>query len=344
MSPEAKARAQAKARARAREKARARARARARMRMFMYLLVFAVAVMVLVAVIKSGQKETEKPAPDNTTPSTAAPQPLETTATTTAPRPRTSWDPVTFTAEDARLNSYREICRCEADYQSLLLQPLNWDLTESDAKVLIIHSHISEAYTQSPGNEYEDIGEYRTDDKDHNMTAIGDRVTEILKASGVEVIHDTTDFEVPNTDYAYQVARESLQQRFQEDSDIVLVLDLHRDAALTEEGTQWGPTIEVDGKQIARISFAVGTNCRVGSNEHWKDNMALTLKLQAQLEKMWPGITREILVSSSHYNQDLPNNFMLVEVGAAGNTLDESLRAAECVAKAILELSSGTAG
>lgn len=336
---------EAQARARARAKARARARRLARIRAVLYVLVFAVAIFVLVTVMKSlnGNPDTGTSTENNKGADVQVNIPENTNPEIPVIPVQTHWDPVTFTAEDAALISYRKICRCTVDVEEQLLQPLKWDLTESDAKVLIIHSHVSEAYTKSQGEDYVISEDYRTDDENYNMVAIGKRVAELLRASGVEVIHDTTSFEVPNTDYAYDTARDVLEKYLREDPDITLVLDLHRDAALTEEGNQWGPTVNVDGEETARMAFAVGTNCYLGTQSHWKDNLSLTLKLQVQLEKMFPGITREILISSSSYNQDLPANFMLVEVGAAGNTFQEAMNAAQRLAEGLLAISSGTA-
>lgn len=333
------------AKAKARARARARARRQAQIRAVLYVMVFAVAIFVLVTLMRSTEEKPDNSAALKTTDSVVLPQSGEE-----SPDPvvqvdtpvQTHWDPVTFTSEDFSYFSLKSFCKCDADYESLLLQPLEWDLTESDAKVLIIHTHSSEAYTQSAGYEYEDTGDYRTNDNTRNMVAVGTRIKEILEKHGVEVIHDTTDFEVPNTDHAYTTAREAIEQHLQDNPEIALVLDIHRDAALTESGNQWGPTITVDGERIARMGIAVGTGCYIGGNTNWHNNMALAIKMDAQLEKLWEGITRDIMQTSSTYNQDLPGNFLLVEIGAAGNTLDEALRGAECLAQAILELSSGT--
>lgn len=330
----------AAARARAQARARARAKARARNRMLLYAAVFAVAILVLVAVIKSAQDKPQDTPKDTKTQATKL---EEGTPSTTVMPAQTSWDPVTFTSEDVSLISYRTICRCKPDFENLLLSPLDWDLTQSNAKVLIIHTHVSEAYTKSPGEDYEQTADYRSDDENYNMVAIGKRVAQILRASGVEVIHDTNSYEYPNTDYAYKEARTAIEEHLRENPDITLVIDLHRDAALLEDGSQWGPTVTVDGKETARMAFAIGTNCYLGGDSHYESNLALTLKLQVQLEKMYTGITREILISSSSYNQDLPTNFMLVEVGAAGNTFQEAMNAADCLAQGILAISSGTA-
>ena len=316
---------EAQARAKARARARAKARRLARIRLVLYILVFAVAVFVLVSVIRSG--ENGKDIPEN-----------EETLHTSENR-----DPVIFTAEDAQLVSIRQICRCQVDTEDHLLAPLDWDLAGENAKVLIMHSHISESYTKTAGQDYSESEPYRTDNNAYNVAAVGDRLARLLEDAGVEVIHDTTDFEVPNTDYAYDSARDSLQQYLRDNPDIVLVIDLHRDSALTQSGNQWGPTVDVNGAETARIAFAVGTGCYIGGDNHWEENLSVTEKIQVQLEKLYPGITREILISSSQYNQDLPAKFVLAEVGAAGNTLEEALRGAECLADAILTISSGTA-
>ncbi len=316
---------EARARAKARAQARARARRLARIRAVLYILVFAVAVFVLVSVIRSGKDGTDD---------TGNEQTVQT------PQAR---EPVCFAAEDAQLISLRQICRCQVDAQESLLQPLGWNLTAENAKVLILHSHISESYTKTSGQDYSEAEPYRTDNNEYNVAAVGERLAQLLRDAGVEVIHDTTSFEVPNTDYAYDTARDSLEQYLRDNPDIVLVIDLHRDAALTEDGNQWGPTVDVQGKETARIAFAVGTGCYIGGENHWEDNLSVTTKIQAQLEKLYPGITREILVSSSQYNQDLPAKFILAEVGAAGNTLAEAVNAADCLAQAILALSAGTA-
>jgi stage II sporulation protein P len=69
--------------------------------------------------------------------------------------------------------------------------------------------------------------------------------------------------------------------------------------------------------------------------------MALAVKLTAQLEKMYPGITRPISFRSQRFNQDLSSGALLVEVGAAGNTRQEALQAAQALAEGILALAGG---
>jgi stage II sporulation protein P len=69
--------------------------------------------------------------------------------------------------------------------------------------------------------------------------------------------------------------------------------------------------------------------------------MALAEKLHVLLQKEHPGICRPICFRNERFNQDLLPGTLLVEVGAAGNTLDEALIAAEALAEAIIALADG---
>ena len=73
----------------------------------------------------------------------------------------------------------------------------------------------------------------------------------------------------------------------------------------------------------------------------WERNLALAVKLQAQLEQTYPGLCRPIKVVSGRYNQDLSTGALLIEVGTAGNTHEQALRAAEYLAEGILALAKG---
>ena len=70
----------------------------------------------------------------------------------------------------------------------------------------------------------------------------------------------------------------------------------------------------------------------------------MAVKLHAQLEKEAAGICRPISFRRQRFNQDLSSGAVIVEVGAAGNTRQEALRAAEVLAKSIGALAHGTAG
>jgi stage II sporulation protein P len=64
----------------------------------------------------------------------------------------------------------------------------------------------------------------------------------------------------------------------------------------------------------------------------------------SKLERTDPGIMRPIYLRTERFNQDLRPGALLVEVGAAGNTLQEALYAAEALGHAIGALRFGANG
>ena len=250
-------------------------------------------------------------------------------------------EPVIFSVEDAVPVGVHSTCGCEADVTSLLLKKLDWDLTGSGPRVLIIHTHGTEAYTREPVADYAESDPYRTLDDRYNMISIGKQVAKILTDHGIRVIHDTEHYDYPSYDGAYDNARPTIQAYLEKYPTIELVLDIHRDAVELEDGTQWAPTTEVNGKPAAQVMITLGTGCAENNHPAWQENMALAVKLDAQLEKLYPGLCRDIALRSSRFNQDLLPGMLLVEVGTAGNTHQEAKRAAEALAQGIVTLAGG---
>lgn len=267
--------------------------------------------------------------PEDTVPETVA-----ETAT-----PVTEGPPVTFTAADEALVHIRNINNMTLDVEALLEAPLNWDLTGDEPTVLIYHTHATESYTKTAADTYTESSDYRTLDCDHNMVAIGDRVAELLEAAGIHVIHATDLHDYPSYNGSYGNSRQTAEAYLKQYPTIALVLDIHRDAAVNADGSQYATSATVNGKDSAQLLLLMS-----GGHEGWRENMGLAVKLTAQLEKMYPGITRGIITRNSLYNQDMSPGAMLVEVGAAGNTFDEAMTAAEVLAEAIIALANGTEG
>ena len=140
-------------------------------------------------------------------------------------------------------------------------------------------------------------------------------------------------------DKTFEQAMEELAdlvQQLEEHPEICLVLDLHRDAS-GDLNNQMRTKATVDGKPSAQIMFVVGTGASL-----WQENFALALKMQVQLERLAPGICRNINLRTQRFNQDKLSGTLLVEVGAAGNTHAEALTAAEALAKAVIALAEGS--
>ena len=225
------------------------------------------------------------------------------------------------------------------DTANLLQQPLTWDLKAEEPTVLILHSHATESYEKEPG--YEETSPYRTLDTNYNMVSVGERVAQLLEAGGIRVIHDGTLHDYPSYNDAYGNARQTVADILDKNPSICLVLDLHRDAAEDVNGRQKVSTATVEGEECANLMLVMGSDSGGLSFPDWERNLALAVKLQAQLEQTYPGLCRPIKVVSGRYNQDLSTGALLIEVGTAGNTHAQALRAAEYLAEGILALAKG---
>ena len=195
-------------------------------------------------------------------------------------------------------------------------------------QVLIIHTHTTEGYAESPG--------WRTTEESGNMIAIGDIVADALTAQGIGVIHDRELHDYPSYNGAYVRTRKSLEVYLRQYPGLRLILDLHRDAA-GEGNRQMRTQATVAGEPSAQLMIVMGTNY-----DTYEEYLSLGLKLHTQLERMYPGITRPLQLRAARFNQDLCPGSLLIEIGAAGNTQAEAQRAANALAQAVAALALGT--
>lgn len=239
--------------------------------------------------------------------------------------------------------SQQDLVQVNADWPvdtlALLQQPLTWDLMGEAPTVLILHSHATESYEKQA--QYTETSPYRTLDTNYNMVSVGARVAEILEAEGIRVIHDRTLHDYPSYNDAYGNARSAITAALAEHPSICLVLDLHRDAAEDAGGNQKVSTVTVEGESCANLMLVMGSDKGSLSYPNWERNLALAVKLQAQLEQTHSGLCKPIKLVTSRYNQDLSTGALLVEVGTAGNTHAQAIRAAEYLAEGIVALAKG---
>ena len=246
-----------------------------------------------------------------------------------------------FTAAEGESVTIKSNCSLEPDVGKLITQPLSWDLTAAEPTVLILHTHATESYKKSAGEQYQESSAYRTLDEDYNMVSIGDHLTKLLEKGGVEVIHDRTLHDYPSYSGSYSHARKSIAAYLEENPSIRLVLDLHRDAS-DDYSNQMRTQAWVNGKSSAQLMLVVGSNGTGLKHPDWEQNLALGLKLHTQCQRIAPGIMRYVNLRGQRFNQDLSTGALIVEVGAAGNTHAEALTAIEVLAEAILALSKGS--
>ncbi|MBQ8769316.1 MAG: stage II sporulation protein P [Oscillospiraceae bacterium] len=262
--------------------------------------------------------------PDPTVPE----MPAQTQPATTAP----TAPPATPTFSPDELVDVQYFCDYRPDLEALLTKKTDLSLRSDDPTVLIVHSHATESYAGTDG--------YRSLDEQENMIAIGSEIARVLEDRGIPVLHDKTCHDHPDYDSYYANARSTIRGYLEEYPSIQMVLDIHRDASDDTAG-QLITSATVGGQKSAQLMMVVGTDA--GGNHHpdWQDNLSLALKLSAVLEQENPGICRPVSLRSERFNMDLTAGSLLVEVGAAGNTLQEARIAANALAQAIAALADG---
>ncbi len=244
--------------------------------------------------------------------------------------------PLRFTREDLSSVQVRYDGDYRPDLEKWITAPVELKLQGREPTVLILHTHGCESFDDvSPGV-------WRTPDPKKNMIAVGDVLERRLMDAGISVIHDRELHDYPSYNGSYVNSREAAEHYLQMYPSISLILDLHRDAADVGDG-QLDTSAQVDGKESAQILVVVGTDEGGLDHPHWEDNLSLGLKLAAQLEKTAPGISRYVGLRTERFNQDLGEHALLIEVGAAGNTLDEAKLAADVLSDAVIALSNGAA-
>jgi len=209
-------------------------------------------------------------------------------------------------------------------------------------QILIVHTHGSESYSQSDGDTYEESDPYRTTDCTHNVVKVGEEMAAVFRAHGFQVVHDTTLFDYPSYNGAYDRSKAAVEQWLAQYPTIRVVLDVHRDA-LEGSGGEIYKMVSVEaGEKVAQVMLVVGTDGGGAEHPRWRDNLAFALRLQKELVRGYASLARPIVLRNSRYNQQLSPGSVLVEVGGHGNTLSEAVAGARLwadnVARTLLAL------
>lgn len=251
-------------------------------------------------------------------------------------------DKLVFTEADAEAITIGGACTYEVDPLELLQRESVLDFSQDGPTVLIVHTHTSEAYAMEAGWEYNETETARTQDTEYSVVRVGRVVAEELERRGISVIHDTTFNDYPSYNGAYNSTLAKIQQWVAEYPSIQMVIDIHRDAGANEDGTPVRHAVTLDGVETAQLMLVVGTDQGGLSHPGWQDNLSWALKLQAVLERQWPGLCRDLDLRTERFNQHMTPGSLLVEVGSSGNTLKEALEAARLLADGLADLIEGT--
>lgn len=205
-------------------------------------------------------------------------------------------------------------------------QFLEKDLTVSKEgegpQILIFHTHSRESFADS-----------RPGDSADTIVGVGDRLAQVLTDTyGYEVLHHTAAYDAETRDGAYSRALPEIEKILRENPSIQVVIDLHRDEM--PEGTRL--VVDLDGRPTARFMFFNGLsrtkktgNIAYLYNENLQDNLAFSFRMQLKAAEYYPGLTRRIYLKGYRYNMHLAEKFLLIELGAQNNTVEEAMNACD---------------
>lgn len=202
---------------------------------------------------------------------------------------------------------------------------------ENGPQILIIHSHATEAYTPDGTDVYAQSDYSRTLEEEDNMLRVGDEMERVFTELGLNVIHDRGLYDYPQYNGSYSRSGPAVEDYLAQYPTIRLVLDVHRDALVGEEGEIYKAVTTIDGVKTAQVMLVVGSG---EEHPNWRENLTLAAKLQKSLDTLYPTLARPMILRGSVYNQDLSTGSLLVEVGCHGNTLQEALAGARLFARA----------
>ncbi|MBR3879111.1 MAG: stage II sporulation protein P [Clostridia bacterium] len=181
--------------------------------------------------------------------------------------------------------------------------------------VMILHTHTSEAYYKSE-NKY--LG---------GVISVGDALSRRLNALGLTAIHCTVIHD-DGEGNAYIAAGETIKMMLKVYPSIKYVIDLHR-MELESDGV---PVKTVSTEGLAQIRLTVSAD-----GAGWQENLSLALSVRQKLNENGTRLCMPPTLSPSRYNSDLPEYYLMVDVGATGNTVREATFAAERLAEAIYD-------
>ncbi|WP_106768383.1 stage II sporulation protein P [Paenibacillus faecalis] len=206
--------------------------------------------------------------------------------------------------------------------------------TSAKKNVLIYHSHPQEAFNPLLQKPSSNPG---SSSPNKNILLVGSMIAKRLEAKGIGTIHDKTDYQssVPDYswNYSYKYSREKVKSVLSQNEDVTYLIDLHRDSQRHNK-----TTATINGVNYAQVYFIIGH-----ANKNWRKNEEFASKINSQLEKSYPGISRGVWGKSAdqgngEYNQSLSPNSILIEIGGIDSTKEELQRTANILADIIADV------
>lgn len=135
---------------------------------------------------------------------------------------------------------------------------------------------------------------------------------------------------------SYEASRYYVKKALENNQNLDLIIDLHRDAIEKNAST-----VTIDNKEYAKILFVVGME-----HENYGANLNITNTINNMIKEKYPTLTRGVITKSGKnvngiYNQDLNPNSILIECGGYKNSMGEIVNTINLLAEIIKEYING---
>lgn len=204
-----------------------------------------------------------------------------------------------------------------------------YELYGEDAPlVLILHTHGTEAFSDSAANDY------RSNDITKNIVSLGTVIADKLNSSGINTLHSTTMFDEDDFTMAYYNASIEIRKTLEQYPSISYIIDIHRDS-IESDGVYIAPATEAPDGSTAQMMFVIGTDYGGSGHTTWRNNLSLAARLQTELNNNTPQLMRSINLRSASFNEQYSDGSLLLEIGACASSHEEVSRSAEKFADAL---------
>ncbi|MEL7622327.1 MAG: stage II sporulation protein P [Clostridiales bacterium] len=194
-------------------------------------------------------------------------------------------------------------------------------IPEGNPRVLIYHTHNSEAYTGDEKRKA--IG---------GVISAGRLLTQTLEGDfGIKTAHSEAVNDRPDFTKAYINSQQLLKQYVNKYPNMEVVIDLHRDAGMNK---RQDTLVKIEGVECAKLLLVMGD-----AHEGYKTNLAFARKIQEKADELYPGLMKPLRIANDRrYNQQLHPHAILLEVGSDLNTADDAANSVKFFARVVAEV------
>lgn len=161
-------------------------------------------------------------------------------------------------------------------------------------------------------------------------------LTNHLTEYGFNVVHDKTYHDYPAYTGSYNRSKVTVENLIKNKSkwyNNMIYIEMQLEVKVI-----YDPSVKIGNDVGSQLMFVIGTNGGGLYHPDWQSNLKFAIEVQQKANEMYPGLFKPIIVRNSRYNQHLGKAACIIEVGATGNTLEQTITSMKYLAKVLNEL------